>query len=45
MDLSTEKMRAYVEGGIGWIVFNNPVRHNAAPLKWKALPHTRIVSL
>ena len=38
MNLSTEKMRAHVVGGIGWIVFNNPARHNAVSLEmWKAL--------
>ena len=38
MELSTEKMRAYVDDGIGWVVFNNPARHNAVSLDmWQAL--------
>ena len=38
MELNTEKMRAYVETGIGWVVFNNPTRHNAVSLDmWRAL--------
>ena len=38
MDISTEKMRAYVEEGIGWVVFNNPARHNAVSLDmWQSL--------
>jgi enoyl-CoA hydratase/carnithine racemase len=34
----TEKLVAKKEGGIGWIVFNNPARHNAVSLDmWQAL--------
>jgi enoyl-CoA hydratase len=34
----TEKLVATKEGGIGWIVFNNPARHNAVSLEmWQAL--------
>jgi enoyl-CoA hydratase/carnithine racemase len=34
----TEKLRAVKEGGIGWIVFNNPARHNAVSLEmWESL--------
>jgi enoyl-CoA hydratase/carnithine racemase len=34
----TEKLRAFKEGGIGWIVFNNPARHNAVSLEmWESL--------
>lgn len=35
----TEKMIARKEGAIGWIVFNNPARHNAVSLEmWQAIP-------
>jgi enoyl-CoA hydratase len=35
---STEKLLARKENGIGWIVFNNPARHNAVSLEmWLAL--------
>src|SRR3954463_14601691 len=35
----TEKLVARKEGGIGWIVFNNPARHNAVSLEmWQSLP-------
>ena len=34
----TEKMIAQVEGGIGWITFNNPARHNAVSMSmWEGL--------
>lgn len=34
----TEKLVARKEGGIGWIVFNNPARHNAVSLEmWQSL--------
>lgn len=34
----TDKLRATKEGGIGWIVFNNPARHNAVSLEmWESL--------
>jgi len=29
VDTGTEKMLAHVEGGIGWMTYNNPARHNA----------------
>jgi enoyl-CoA hydratase len=29
MDTGTERMIAYVEDGVGWIVYNNPDKHNA----------------
>jgi enoyl-CoA hydratase/carnithine racemase len=32
MDTGTERLIAKVEGGIGWIIFNNPARHNAISL-------------
>jgi enoyl-CoA hydratase/carnithine racemase len=34
----TEKLVARKEGGIGWIIFNNPARHNAVSLEmWQSL--------
>lgn len=34
----TDKLVANKEGGIGWIVFNNPARHNAVSLEmWESL--------
>ena len=39
MQLETEKMIARKEGGIGWMVFNNPERRNALALEMqKAIP-------
>jgi enoyl-CoA hydratase len=29
MDTGTERMIAYAEDGVGWIVYNNPEKHNA----------------
>lgn len=38
MKLSTEKILADVEGGIGWLTFNNPARHNAMSMEmWAGL--------
>jgi enoyl-CoA hydratase/carnithine racemase len=38
MKLSTDKMIAEVEDGLGWITFNNPARRNAISLEmWAAL--------
>jgi enoyl-CoA hydratase len=35
----TEKLIARVDGGIGWITFNNPERHNATSFEmWQVLP-------
>jgi enoyl-CoA hydratase len=37
----TDKLVAKKEGGIGWIIFNNPARHNAVSLEmWQALTIT-----
>ncbi len=37
--LPTPRMRARIEGGIGWMVFNNPERRNAVSLDmWTAIP-------
>jgi enoyl-CoA hydratase len=36
---STEKMIAKKDGAIGWMVFNNPARHNAVSVEmWQAVP-------
>ncbi|MFN7087939.1 MAG: enoyl-CoA hydratase [Burkholderiales bacterium] len=36
---ATDKLIARKEGAIGWIVFNNPARHNAVSFEmWQALP-------
>lgn len=41
LPLLTEKLVAAKEGAIGWIVFNNPARHNAVSLEmWQALTVT-----
>jgi enoyl-CoA hydratase/carnithine racemase len=38
LKLATDRMIARKEGGIGWIVFNNPERHNAVSLEmWQAV--------
>lgn len=36
VSLPTDRMIAYVEDGIGWIVFNNPERHNALNAEMQA---------
>jgi enoyl-CoA hydratase/carnithine racemase len=37
--LTTDKIRAYVDGAVGWVVFNNPARRNAISLDmWRAIP-------
>ena len=39
MQLTTEKMKAHKEDGVGWMVFNNPERRNALGLEMqKAIP-------
>ena len=38
MQLATDKMLAEKAGGIGWMTFNNPERHNAVSLEmWQGL--------
>ena len=38
LTLQTERMQARVEDGLGWMVFNNPARHNALSLEmWLAI--------
>ncbi len=35
----TEKLVAHKDGAIGWIIFNNPARHNATSFEmWQSLP-------
>ena len=35
----TDKLVAHKDGAIGWIIFNNPARHNAVSLEmWQSLP-------
>src|SRR5262245_45147901 len=39
MQTSTERMIARKDGAIGWMVFNNPARHNAVSVDmWRAVP-------
>ncbi len=36
--LGTERMQARIEDGIGWMIFNNPARHNALSLEmWQGM--------
>ena len=38
IELQTERMLAHVEDGIGWMIFNNPARHNALSLEmWQGI--------
>ncbi len=39
IELPTERLLAYIEGLVGWMVFNNPARRNAVSLEmWDAMP-------
>src|SRR5262245_55146913 len=39
MKTSTERMIARKDGAVGWMLFNNPARHNAVSFDmWKAVP-------
>ncbi|GAC1340020.1 MAG: enoyl-CoA hydratase [Myxococcales bacterium] len=39
METSTERMIARKDGAIGWMIFNNPARHNAVSVEmWRAVP-------
>jgi enoyl-CoA hydratase len=39
MKTSTERMIARKDGAVGWMLFNNPARHNAVSVDmWKAVP-------
>ena len=36
--LQTERMQATIEDGVGWMIFNNPARHNALSLEmWQGI--------
>ncbi len=38
LNLTTERMQAHIDSGIGWMVFDNPARHNALSLEmWQAI--------
>ena len=38
LTLQTERMQAYVDQGVGWMIFNNPARHNALSLEmWQGM--------
>ena len=38
LTLQTERMQAHIDDGIGWMVFNNPARHNALSLEmWQGM--------
>ena len=38
IELKTDRMQATIEDGIGWMVFNNPARHNALSLEmWQGI--------
>ncbi len=40
MKRSTEKMVVKQEGAVGWMIFNNPARHNAVSMSmWQAMPN------
>ena len=49
VQLKTDKMIAEKQGGIGWMIFNNPERRNALSLEMQEaipgprLPHRRSV--
>ena len=39
MDIGTTKMIARTQGGIGWMIFNQPEKHNAVSYEmWLAVP-------
>ena len=38
LQLDTERMQAHIENGVGWMIFNNPARHNALSLEmWQGI--------
>ncbi len=38
LELQTERMQAHIEDGVGWMIFNNPARHNALSLEmWQGI--------
>ena len=39
MDIGTERLIGRKEGGVGWVIFNNPARRNAISVDmWEAIP-------
>ena len=39
MQAISDKMIVKKEGGIGWMIFNNPARHNAVSMAmWQSVP-------
>ena len=37
LQLGTDKMQALKENGVGWMIFNNPEKHNAVSFEmWQA---------
>ncbi|MEM9620155.1 MAG: enoyl-CoA hydratase [Pseudomonadota bacterium] len=38
LQLQTERMQAHIDDGVGWMIFNNPARHNALSLEmWQGI--------
>lgn len=38
LSLSTDRIRGVIDGRIGWLIFNNPARHNALSLEmWRGM--------
>jgi enoyl-CoA hydratase/carnithine racemase len=38
LELSTDRIRGVIDGRIGWLIFNNPARHNALSLEmWRGM--------
>ena len=38
LELQTERMQAHISNGVGWMIFNNPARHNALSLEmWQGI--------
>ena len=44
ISLKTEKVKARKEAGIGWVVFNNPGKHNALGLEMSEAATDALVS-
>ena len=41
LTLQTDRLVATIENGIGWMIFNNPARHNALSLEmWQGIGDT-----
>jgi enoyl-CoA hydratase/carnithine racemase len=38
LTLNTQRMQAHIDHGVGWMIFNNPARHNALSLEmWQGI--------